>query len=91
MLPYNTLRFQSISISNYKQFVERSYATNSNKRKSDLKNYSDKTNADAQTQLEKFVGDYAILFKARGSDSDEDYGLIHVSEENLAFGVFKSC
>jgi hypothetical protein len=90
VLPYNTLRFQSISISNYKQFIERSYANNANKRKSNLHSYSNKTNADAQMQLEKFVGDYAVLFKARGSDSDEDYGLIHVSEENLAFEFLKA-
>ncbi len=90
VLPYNTLRFQSISISNYKQFVEHSYTSNTNKRKNDLQVYSDKTNADAQMQLEKFIGDYAILFKARGSDSDEDYGLIHVAEENLALEFLKA-
>ena len=90
VLPYNTLHFQSISISNYKQFIEHNYANNINKRKSDLKNYSDKTNADAQMQLEKFIGDYAILFKARGTDSNEDYGLIHVSEENLALEFLKA-
>jgi hypothetical protein len=83
VLPYNTLRFQSVSTTNYKQFIEHSYTYNTNKRKNDLQVYSDKTNADAQMQLEKFIGDYAILFKARGSDSDQDCGLIHVSEENL--------
>lgn len=90
VLPYNTLRFQAISISNYKPFIERIYATNANTRKSYLKNYSDKTNADAELEIEKFIGDYAILFKARGSDSDQDYGLIHVSEENLALEFLKA-
>jgi hypothetical protein len=90
VLPYNTLRFQSISISNYKQFTDYNYAANTSKRKKDLQVYSDKTNADAQLEIEKFIGDYAILFKARGSDSEQDYGLIHVTEENLTLEFFKA-
>lgn len=90
VLPYNTARFQSVCISNYGQFIEHNYAKNINKRKNDLQAYSDKLNGDAQLQLEKFIGDYAILFKARSSDSEQDYGLIHVSEENLAQQFLKA-
>lgn len=90
MLPYNTLRFQSISITNYKQFIEHGYLTNTNKRKKELQLYSDKTNADTQLELEKFIGDYAILFSARGNDSEQDYGIINISEEKIANKFLKT-
>ncbi|HEX7412524.1 MAG TPA: hypothetical protein VF411_00670, partial [Bacteroidia bacterium] len=90
VLPYNTLRFQSINITNYKQFVEHSYAANTSKRKKELQPYSDKINADAQLELEKFIGDYTILFSTRGSDSEQDYGMVNISEEKPAIEFLKT-
>ncbi|MHB8260017.1 MAG: hypothetical protein ACYDCN_05235 [Bacteroidia bacterium] len=90
VLPYNTLRLQSFSITNYKQFIEHSYAANTSKRKKVLQNYSNKTNADAQLEMENFIGDYAILFSARGNDSEQDYGIINILEEKPAIEFLKT-
>ena len=90
LLPYNTLQLQGLSISKYAKFIENSYSDNPEKRKQDLHLYADKLNADAQTEIEKFIGDYAVLFSAKCSDTEQGYGLLSISEEKTTIDFFKT-
>ncbi len=89
VLPYNTLQLRAISISKYTQFIEHNYANNPEKRKQDLQPYTDKINADAQTEIGKFVGDFAVLFTAKCTDVEQDYGLIQTTDEKLTADFLK--
>jgi len=89
-LPYNTLKLQGLSISKYSRFIQNAYSDNPEKRKQDLQLYADKINADVQTEIEKFIGDYAILFSAKCADTEQDYGLVNISEEKTAAGFLKT-
>jgi hypothetical protein len=90
LLPYNTTQLQGLSISKYAQFIRYSYAENLEKRKQDLQLYADKINADAEIEIEKFIGDYAALFSAKCIDTEQDYGLISVTEEKIADDFLKT-
>ncbi|HXU26458.1 MAG TPA: hypothetical protein VN698_04440 [Bacteroidia bacterium] len=90
LLPYNTLQLRAMSISKYPQFIEHNYIANPEKRKQDLQPYTDKINADAQTEIEKFIGDFAVLFTAKCTDAEQDYGLIQITEEKLATDFLKA-
>lgn len=90
LLPYNTLQLRAMSISKYPQFIEHNYIANPEKRKQDLQPYTDKINADAQTEIEKFIGDFAVLFSAKCTDAEQDYGLIQITDEKLATDFLKA-
>jgi len=90
LLPYNTLQLHGLSISKYSKFIENAYSDNPEKRKQDLQLYADKLNADVQTEIEKFIGDYAILFSAKCVDADQDYGLLTITEEKTASDFLKT-
>jgi hypothetical protein len=90
VLPYNTMQLQALSISKYTQFIERNYIANPEKRKQDLRPYTDILNADAQTEIEKFIGDFAVLFSAKCTDAEQDYGLIQITEEKTAADFLKT-
>jgi len=90
VLPYNTLQLQAISISKYPQFIENNYVDDAEKRKQDLQPYTEKINADAQTEIEKFIGDFALLFTAKCTDTEQDYGLVQVSDEKAADDFLKA-
>jgi len=89
-LPYNTIQLQALSISKYVQFIANNYVDNPEKRKQDLQSYADKLNADAQTEIEKFIGDFAVLFSAKCTDTEQDYGLIQITEEKIATDFLKT-
>jgi hypothetical protein len=90
VLPYNILQLQALSISKYTRFIENNYADNPEQRKQDLQPYTDKINADAQTEIEKFIGDFAALFSAKCTDAEQDYGLIQVTDEKAAVDFLKT-
>ncbi|MEO8759876.1 MAG: hypothetical protein ABI388_02400 [Bacteroidia bacterium] len=90
LLPYNTLQLQALSISKYASFIENCYANNTEKRKQDLQLYADKINANAQTEIEKFIGDYAVLFSAKCADANQDYGFINISDGKESINFLKS-
>ena len=90
LLPYNTLQLRAISISKYSQFIEYNYIAKPEKRKQDLQAYTNKINADAQTEIEKFVGDFALLFTAKCTDAEQDYGLIQITDEKLGTDFLKA-
>ncbi len=89
-LPYNTFSFEAVNISNYGQFCRDNYTGNSVARKSDLKKYSDSLSADAQTEINSFIGNYAARVKASSSDTTYGYGIIRVSDEARAVSFFKA-
>ena len=89
-LPYNTIQMEAISMHAYDRFIKNHYADNPTKRKEDLQVYSDQMNADAQFEIEKFIGDYTILFTARCNDLEQDYGLINSLEEKTAINFLKA-
>jgi hypothetical protein len=88
-LPYNTQKLQTISIRKYSQFIKNNCLANANKRTEAIQVYTDKMNADAQVEIEKFIGDYAVLFTARCNDTEQDYGLINSTDEKTATGFLK--
>lgn len=90
VMPYNTLQLRTVSISKYSTFIENNYAANPEKRKQDLQPYTEKINSDAQTEIEKFVGDFAVLFTAKCADTDQDYGLVQINDEGVAESFLKS-
>jgi len=90
VLPYNTLQLRAISINKYNQFIENNYIANPEKRKQDLQSYTDKINANAQTEIEKFVGDFAVLFTAKCTDAEQDFGLIQITEAAAAIEFLKA-
>ena len=79
-LPYNISGLQALSIKNYNTFIYNSYVGNKEWRKKILQSYTEKLNADAQIEIEKFIGDYAILFEQEGSR----FGMVNFEQEKLA-------
>ncbi len=90
LLPYNTLQLQALSISKYKQFIECCYGIKSEQRKKGLQKYTDRINTDVQAEAEKFMGDYAVLFSVKCADTEQDYGLISITDEKIADFFLKS-
>ncbi len=88
-LPYNILQLQALSISKYVDFINHSYNGNNVKRTKELRVYSNKINADAQNEIEKFISEYAVLFSAGFDDITIDYGLVNITEEKLCIDFLK--
>jgi len=89
-LPYNTTWFQGITISNYGNFVKNNYANDIARRKADLKKYSDSLAADAQTEIVKFIGNYASCFESAYADTLYQFGLVNVSDEEKTITFLKN-
>ncbi len=89
-LPYHTSRFEAINISNYGNFVRNNYSSNIERRHADLKKYSDSLSADAQTEITKFMGNYAAFFEAAYSDTLFQYGLVNINDNEKTISFLKN-
>ncbi len=89
-LPYYTSWFEAINISDYGKFVKDNYRSNIERRRADLKKYSDNLSADAQTEITTFIGGYACCFAATCTDTLYQYGVISISDEAKAIVFLKN-
>ena len=90
LLPYSTTQAQVISMLNYPLFIAAAQSNQIPSRKAQLSNYSDLLNADAELEIEKFIGDFSVLFNARNGIREYQSGLIHVNESKIAADFLKA-
>ena len=89
-LPYQTTCFEAVSISNYGDFVKDNYRASVEKRHNDLKKYADSLASDAQTEIAKFIGNYASVLETDFGDTVFQYGIINISDNEKALEFLKN-
>lgn len=89
-LPYHTSYFEAVNISNYGSFVKDNYGDDIDKRHTDLKKYSDSLSADAQTEINKFIGGYLATFETTMNDTSFLFGLVGLEDNDKAITFLKN-